>query len=386
MVAAALASAFGSCGGGTNRATGLDASANLGSIASDGGTSPCDHYFAALYARCGGPTPPVAEIARIRARFERVCENQFALPGSGVTAASLDACAAALDASPCELPEGLPVACDFRGSLSAGAPCMDSIQCESGQCAGTASYTPVGQATPFTCGTCDPLLMMGDVCVRGGFCPPGSICMTTDTTAKVPNYTCTPISYGDVGAVCDDLAAKCQLGVYCDAQTGRCAKLGGAGASCGETPPPPGNPGGCIAPLSCTGISGTPTCSSGGGAGALCLYDSDCSPELGCIAGPCFNTVARAGCAASGTCGLVSWVGPHQTCDNSSRRCLVGQCSFGNLLNAPFPIDGGLSTGTCPTVIADGQPCTVRDQRATCDTFSECFQGTCTLLDGFDCQ
>jgi hypothetical protein len=45
--------------------------------------------------------------------------------------------------------------------------------------------------------------------------------------------------------------------------------------------------------------------------------------------------------------------------------------------------DGNLVVGTCPMVVPDGQPCTVA---STCDTFAQCFQGTCTLLDGVVCR
>jgi hypothetical protein len=34
--------------------------------------------------------------------------------------------------------------------------------------------------------------------------------------------------------------------------------------------------------------------------------------------------------------------------------------------------DGSLLTGVCPTVVRDGEPCTVD---STCDTFAECFGG-----------
>jgi hypothetical protein len=36
--------------------------------------------------------------------------------------------------------------------------------------------------------------------------------------------------------------------------------------------------------------------------------------------------------------------------------------------------------GTCPSVIADGQPCPdVTDPTTTCDTLASCIGGTCVL-------
>src|SRR5690349_14923313 len=69
-------------------------------------TTPCSHYFVAQYERCGGPVLPANEAARIRARFETMCRNEMDLPGSGMTDASLEACASALDAASCQLPGG----------------------------------------------------------------------------------------------------------------------------------------------------------------------------------------------------------------------------------------------------------------------------------------
>src|SRR5215471_8706647 len=85
----------------------------------------CDHYYAAQYLRCGGPRLPVDEAARIQVRFE-------------------EACASALDVSPCEFPAGLPQECNFKGSLSGGASCRDGLQCASGLCQGQVEYTPGG--------------------------------------------------------------------------------------------------------------------------------------------------------------------------------------------------------------------------------------------------
>jgi hypothetical protein len=352
-----------------------------GSVSASGSISPvspvvaCDDYFAAQYDRgCGGPQLPPTEAARLRTRFEQVCQNQYALPGSGITPAALEACASALEASPCELPDGPPAACAFQGSLPGGAACNEGFQCQSQVCQGTADFSPGGQIGPNTCGTCSP-----PVADAG-----------------------TPVTYGDIGATCDDpTTLSCKTGLYCAAQTAQCVQLAVAGAPCGEGPKPPGNPGGCVPPLSCVGNAGAATCSLGA-TGAFCLDDLDCAPGLGCVPGPCAppGVGARIGCAASGTCGAVAWASAGQPCNPPETLCLVGSCSDEVSLGPP-PIspEGGLYPGTCGRVIADGQSADDGNVFATCDTFAEPFQanyqfmngvpspaGTCTLLDSITCK
>ena len=323
----------------------------------DGGTatSACEHYYAAQNLRCGGPVLPASEGTRVQDRFVQVCLNDMALPGSGMTPASVEACASALDPSPCELPDGPPVACNFSGALPGGAPCNEGLQCQSGQCQGTAAFSPEGPIGPYTCGTCAPFVAVGDVCAHemfSGGCGGNAACILGAgmETATYPTYTCLAITQGGVGAACDDLSAVCETGLYCAAQTGRCTVLGHAGAVCGEGATAPGDPGGCVAPLSCVGLEGAATCGVGA-VGAFCLNDLDCSAGLGCVPGPCSTTVARIGCAASGTCQPVSWASAGQACDGGRTRCLVESCGSGTGIGPlPPPTSGGLSMSTCPSI------------------------------------
>jgi hypothetical protein len=357
--------------GGADASAGADA-AVAGDV--DAGIAACGHYFAAQYSRCGGPTLPSSETNRARSRFEQICLNEMALPGSGMTAASVEACASALDVSPCEFPVGQPAECSFHGSLAGGAPCNEGLQCQSASCQGTVSNSPGGQIGPVTCGTCEPATTVGQVCAHGNFsagCPAGAACIITQSTASDPSptYTCVAIAGGDLGAACDTLAAGCKTGLYCAAQTGQCAHLADAGASCGIGP---GWPGGCVAPEACAGG----VCVSGS-VGTQCTGDLDCAAGLGCAAGSCVS---------------ITWVGADKPCGGAV-RCLVGSCN-----SPPSGPDGGLG-GTCPTVVPDGQPCTVHGvgpvpSGPTCDTFAECFSptggpgatGTCTLLGGAACN
>src|SRR4051794_12893728 len=57
----------------------------------------CAHYIRAMLTGTCGPTLPDAEIERIQARFDKGCREAIALDGSGVTEATLETCATALD-------------------------------------------------------------------------------------------------------------------------------------------------------------------------------------------------------------------------------------------------------------------------------------------------
>lgn len=384
----------------------------------------CDHYFAARQlvlppsapwaalgdrSGCTGIVLPESEVARVRARFEQVCLNEMALPGSGITPASLEACASASDASPCD---AQLVECTFFGTLPGGAPCNESFQCQSGFCNGTFVLNSIEQGTeygPTTCGTCDAPLAVGQICfdpdpnsppIRGA-CPANTTCARTSCPTNACPSTCTPLAQGDVGASCDggDLY-PCKTGLYCDPQTAQCASPGISGASCEYNVLPGGDPyapyeGVCAPPLSCVGDPDAATCTTTNAVGGPCQADWDCAPGLGCILQPCAERgVVANGCSGTGTCGSVTWVSAGQPCDYSSTRCLVGSCIGDENRVFPAPPDGGPFPGTCPQIVADGQSADTGSTYSTCDTFAEPFSaaapdggsGTCVLRDSFACK
>jgi hypothetical protein len=239
------------------------------------------------------------------------------------------------------------------------------------------------------------VVAVGQICALGDFsagCPANSICFTKDTTAKMPTSTCTPVVQGGVGASCDDLAASCKTGLYCDLQTKHCAQLGAAGAPCP-------NGAACAPPLSCVGKPGAATCVMGA-AGAFCLYDLDCASGLLCVQGPCPpGAFGGLSCPGPGTCQPVVWAAAGEPCDSHQTRCLVGSCFF----MAPPSVDGGVVSGTCPQIVGDGNSSdavhgmwALASMYSTCDTFAEPFDpigppvrqgaaGKCTLLDSVVC-
>jgi hypothetical protein len=320
----------------------------------------------AQYARCGGPRLPSDENARVKARFERACQNEVALVGSGVTQATLDACSTALELSPCELPDGPPAACDFRGNVPGGGACTDGVQCASGACMGQQAFSPEGPTSPMKCGACAPVVGLGEVCGDGA-CEPSALCLLDPTTtldAGSQTYRCTLVTHGNVGASCDGLASKCAAGLYCAAQTGQCAELASSGAPCGEAP---GYPGGCVAPLACVGPPGSTTCRNTGTTGAACAYGLECNPGLACV-------------PPNGTCVPAGWAGQNEACNGYTVLCRVGSCALGFMSPPPTSPDGGLGWSTCATVISDGQPCKATD---ACDTFSDCVEVSSTPDSGF---
>jgi hypothetical protein len=303
--------------------------------------------------RCGGPVLPDSETTRLRSSFGTSCVDE--LVRSGIRSTDLEACVAALDSVPCES-SGLPQACDLRGSLPAGAPCIVGVQCQSGACNDFQSLPPGGLSSPIsTCGKCAPLSAPGQPC-RGAGCPPGSVCTTT-TTAPDSIYICVPVVQGDVGATCDEHMARCRPGLYCEAESGRCTSLRGIGETCGLRQT------GCQRPLVCKR-----TCQSPALAGGSCGADTDCAVGMAC---------------AEGKCTAIAWATPGSPCDES-RRCVVGLC--------PVYFPGAPRVGTCPSVTSEGQAC---NGASTCDTLSACANatssnptrgGTCAPLSSVVCR
>jgi hypothetical protein len=306
-----------------------------------GGSSVCGRYYDTLVANCMGSVPPAAELARERARFDQACVSALALPGISVTAAGLDACSSAIQARGCNAVfQG--GTCNFGpGSLADGAHCGSPNQCMSDNC--TAGQSTSGSA-PTACGTC----------VAGSMC---GTAVCANNTVCVPNGTgqsCAPISFGSAGAACDGLQTQCNPGLVCNQMSHTCAQPGAMGSpcvtalDCGDS---------LVCPLGPQGMGSK--CQNRGLAGAACQSDGDCTADLGCD-------------DATHTCATLHWASAGQAC-GATTRCLVGSCS-----------NSATASATCPTVIADGQPCNGNDATQTCDTFATCV-GTCQILGATAC-
>jgi len=311
-------------------------------------TSACDDYFQiAFTGSCSGNVPlPASEVARIQARFDTLCNEALALPGMAITSGGLESCVAAIKAGGCSVADGQQPngPCTFSaGSLASGTSCLTDDQCQSGACT-AGNEAPDGGTV--LCGTCSTPVAVGQSCASGQSCGPSAVCNGPIGTS---GPTCATITFGAVGAACNDSSTECNAGLYCEPSTQKCAAPGDSGTACDTDQA-------CTSPLVCPPAASpgaSTTCQSPGAAGAACSEDAGCVVGLGCT---------QAGCAT------VTWASAGQPCSDTV-RCLVGGC----------PSTGTTVGGVCPTVIPDGQACTPSVATATCDTFANCEGGTCVL-------
>ncbi len=310
----------------------------------------CGSLFDATIGAGCEPAMPTAELARQRTRYQTLCERSLGLPGEGITTSALQSCVSALKSEDLCVKRGLaplPSACRFAsGSLGTGATCASSEQCASGAC--STGGLPVDGGAPPLCGTCVAAVAVGQPCGAAvGFmtCQQGAVC-----TGSSPSATCVAIAYGDAGALCDGTAMQCKDGLTCGS-TGTCAAPKPAGASCAFTDE-------CASPLVCAAGTNGSTCSDAGKTGASCTGDGTCATGFGCS-------------TATQQCGALTYAAAGQPCGDLV-RCLVGSCAA---------TGGGTTPGTCPRVLADGQPCAAPSSGpTTCDAFASCTtDGLCTL-------
>jgi hypothetical protein len=346
------------CGGRTSgtggRSNGIDGGGTvLAQVA-------CDDFMSMGFTNCGGMT--TAGMSSVQSGFGQACQNTVALPGSGVTPAALEACAAALNTLPCLAAPDMVgallygsasflAACNFVGTLPEGAPCNEDFQCASALCSGAHQTLGTEGPLPPTCGTCAPTAAIGEPCSGGG-CGPGAIC----SGASV----CVAVTYGALGAKCDGGGSLCGPGLFCDTQAGQCVSIpANVGNPCNSSV-------GCAPPLVCRGSPAT--CQQPAVDGS-CSADQDCSAGFVCET----NT-------SPSQCQAITLLMPGEPCGAVATQCAVGSCPFASS-GAP----------TCPTVVPDGQPC---GGNATCDTYSACFNpktpvsgtGVCTPIDGDVCR
>jgi hypothetical protein len=334
-----------------------------GSAAGPQSTTACGRYVAAmLWQGCPGLQLPPDELSRLQEKFAPTCQRALTLPGSMLTEAQLDACAAALRANSCAavMPYSLPDACVFHGSLAGGAPCSASNQCDSGVC----GSPPAGPApSGGGCGQCIAPAAVGQPCPYG-LCAQGSFC-NTPGYPNPPTATCVagdpPSPTVGLGAGCDISNGQgdiyvCAAGLYCN-RSSVCAPAGAVdtGGACDQDAA-------CKVGLHCVAGEAGQFCDGPQPAGGWCNFDHmlpfDCADGLVCT---------------SGQCEPGAWVGDGQVCGGKN-VCLRGNCGFTST-----------TEGVCPKVIPDGAPCT-NDPTATCDTLSACIDGVCQIAGNLACQ
>jgi hypothetical protein len=340
---------------GSGGASGVNGSA--GSVAADSSSDPkkaaaCEHLFLAIYStRCGGAGLEPGEAKRELPLFRSDCVAQFSLPGNGVTASALEACASAMEIADCNL-AGSPVECDFRGTLPGGAACSVPSQCKSGFCdVGLAGPRRESRSLPFECGRCSDAVDIGGDCSQGE-CVAGASCVSHDLAP-----ICVAIRVGAEGDQCDDVTVLCPNDLYCSGQSQTCVPLGALGNPCGSRYPM-----GCIAPNYCDGAPGN--CRAPGGVGADCSPLRPCGPGLACD-------------ATTNSCGAVQWTEPGQPCGSGVHVCRMGQC-YAPSLGKPNPV------GFCPFIAALGEACD--DVKTACDVGAVCYHGACVGAHSVVCK
>jgi hypothetical protein len=113
--------------------------------------------------------------------------------------------------------------------------------------------------------------------------------------------------------------------------------------------------------------------------GSACASDMDCAKAFPCVNGVCSP---RAG--AGGSCTPSGYASPCAVgleCDSATHKCEApsvepgGACGPGLLC-----LTGScLPSGTCPTIIPDGQPCPAGNT-SVCDVEASCdFTGICAI-------
>jgi hypothetical protein len=279
--------------------------------------------FCSTYLSCEAFTfeSIYGSVATCEQRVEQFCPDNFAAPGTGVTPSSLAACGLGISNQTCAqaLTEYAP-GCVWHGSESMGASCEYDAQCQSGFCE---------VASGSVCGTCQPLVSLGQACDSAYDCANGLICATT--SCPVDGGACTGTEQAicfdprGAGSVCDT-PTDCESPLGC--VKGVCASLLENGAPC--------DGGGCdtLAALYCAAKleGGAQTCVQATFAPAGAPCNSTTSPPTLCAAsGSCRSTTGEA--AVVGTC--VAAAADGQSCANA--LCMPPAICVSGICQAPVP-------------------------------------------------
>jgi hypothetical protein len=145
------------------------------------------------------------------------CMPLLGIHGSTLTPAALQACAQAVMGETCVqyLDNHQPAACNFQGTLAAGAACGTGSQCQSGYCK---------LATGSSCGTC---ATRTSTCTTDPDCPSDQLCAS--------GQCITPVS---PPGMCNNKSQLCVRTLVClgeqenDGGLGGCGPAGTVGAPC----------------------------------------------------------------------------------------------------------------------------------------------------------
>jgi hypothetical protein len=372
---AAGASAGGSGGAAQAGAAGTGARANTKSDA-------CIAYATAVCERreeCRGTTVGDCYM------YTRLCPDLTFSPGSTRTVDGLYACADQYRQEACDAVnlDVIPP-CVTPGTREAGATCVASSQCTSLVC----------DTNGGGCGTCEPMVGVGESCSGSVTCTPGLYCdpatqlcatyepvmqggagdpCSTDSDCggwvfcdqtTTPRGTCTP--YPEVGADCSK-ARGCASDGYCALTDLVCHALPGTGQACGVDARSQ-VPHWCASPLVCHPAtdSAPATCLPGQARGEPCLVDASGATDVdSCAPGlTCDNSLLPATCMGGAL--------PGESCNPSA----ANPCAPG--YSCPCA-DSSCTSGTCVTLSVAGGRCD--EPNTQCHPAFTCTGGVCAPID-----
>ncbi len=339
--------------GGSSSTSGADGGAGGGG--GGGLAAACGAAFDAQVAYQQACAGAQAFALGSRDRAVQACELNIGAPGVASNAGSaVQACASAEQANTSSCNEAaVGSACALpAGTLANGAACGENEQCQSLHCKGSGLKASIGASGAVSysesCGVCADAIPVGQPCAQGDTCAQGATC----AFGAGATGTCTAQS--DVGGPCAMPGGfGCKPGLHCSASLA-CAAPSDVGGACLVWSD-------CKSPLTCANGA----CAQGKNQGEACTAASDCNRAFTCD-------------LASKTCMPVAPVDPGAACDDAAHPCKVGFCAIADL---------SVGTGTCPTVIPDGQPCTnPMPANQTCDADAYCINGKCQMFDPSTCK
>lgn len=338
----------------------------------------CERYaktFCELYERCDRRNYEWAydDAKRCREATATYCAYELRAPGSGDTPKAINECAEAFTKTSCDDwgTRNTPAACHPPGTRKVGEACQIAAQCDSYYCkiAGTNE----------TCGKCEKLPAEGDPC-PGYLCQIGSLCISGRCQK--------PKKEGDSCAT--DIECAASLVCFKEkrwAYTGVCKKPLATGAECLdplrmydeelETDDDDDDDEGIVKPA--------PPPIGRIGIGALDAGKSDASRPDG-----------DAGDAGDAGDGALDARPPKPTTDCNRRQgdtCIAGTCTAekrfatGDRCSAGAVCkNGNCELGKCEARRANGEKCEKSTTTNPCRFPAKCVDGTCRVLDGFECD
>jgi hypothetical protein len=283
-------------------------------------------------------------------RTQQTCANALGAKGTGTTPATIEACVAAYPTYECTnwLENDPPAACvPPKGTLTTGAPCGASAQCESTFCA-VGAYA--------VCGTCQPLPAAGAACQVNADCGRGLSCTKAAGSTMITMGVCT--AFVASGGACLTGTSTCAPGLAC----------------VGDDPT-----------TKAMGMCETQAATVGAACDGSRKTAANCNGDLGLVCIP------SAKGSSVGTCQTITLAMPGQPCGDvgSNPITAYAECQTGFCQKAASTD----TNGTCVANIADEAACSTDPTTPPCNAPAKCvpastgsMTGTCKLPNASTCM